>query len=112
MTPSDASTYETLGESMAYRVFWTQFGQGALLALLASHGNTAAAPARSRALLCSAFSESLRALRSEMQFPFPPDMPQDAQKIATDAFHKTFYHLEEEFWRKAAMLSPELVPSK
>jgi hypothetical protein len=96
---------------MAYRVFWTQFGEGALLALLASQGNTAADPTQHRRVLCLAFSGSLRALREETQFPFPPDMPPDAAKIAGAAFHKTFRHLEVEFWKKASKLSPELTPS-
>lgn len=112
MTPSDESIYETLGDSMAYRVFWTRFGQGALLTLLAAHGNPSSNPQASRRLLCEALRGSLRALREEMLFPFSHDMPRDPAKIATAAFHKTFRHLEEGFWMKAALLSPDLVQTK
>ncbi|MFS2027098.1 hypothetical protein [Massilia sp. CT11-137] len=112
MDSFDESIYEKLGEGLAYQVFWSDFGEAPLLSLLSRHGCAAEHPEQSRALLCYAFSQTLRVLRAETQFPFQPDMPPDAAKIAGAAFHKTFRHLEEEFWRKAAVLSPELVPAK
>ena len=112
MNSFDASTYETLGEAAAYQLFWRHFGQKALLALLASHGNTLEHPLDTRKALCSELSESLRVLRAEMQFPLPPETPPEIAKIAGDAFHKTLRHLEDEFLMRAAKLSPDLVPAK
>jgi len=112
MTSYDESIYEQLGEAVAHQVFWSDFGEARLLSLLSRHGCAVEHPEQSRALLCYSFSETLRVLRAETQFPFAPDMPPDAAKIAGAAFHKTFRHLEEEFWRKAGKLSHELMPSK
>lgn len=97
-----------MGEALAYRVFWTRFGQGALLALLTSHGIPSSDRQESRRLLCKALKENLRALREEMQFPWPPDMPPDAAKTAGNSFHKTFRHLEDDFWMKACLIMPEV----
>jgi hypothetical protein len=108
----DVSTYEKIGVAAAYQLVWHNFGEEWLLRLLSSHGNTVEDPPTSRGLLYYALSQTLIGLRSETQFPLPPETPPEIAKIAADAFHRTLRDLEKGFKAAAAKRSPELVKFK
>ncbi|MES2346282.1 MAG: hypothetical protein V4641_01805 [Pseudomonadota bacterium] len=97
MPDDDASNAEMAGEAMAYRIFWTGFGQKAILLSLISLGTSSESPQAARLARYTAYAETLRVLRVEMLFPVPPGAPAEFAKVAGAAFHRTFLDLEEKF---------------